>query len=68
MGAVMIRCPRTGQAVSTEIETEPSVFSRLPNVAARMNCPLCGEEHVWTASSAWLGDDPSLVPKRPDDR
>jgi hypothetical protein len=33
MGAVMIRCPRSGRAVSTEIETEPSVFSRLPEVA-----------------------------------
>ena len=36
MGAVMIRCPRTGRAVSTAIETEPQVFSRLPDVAARM--------------------------------
>ena len=33
MGAVMIRCPRTGRAVSTAIETEPAVFSRLPEVA-----------------------------------
>jgi hypothetical protein len=63
MGAVMIRCPRTGQAVSTEIETEPSVFSRLPEVAARLRCPLCGEEHVWSASEAWLAE-PTLVPKR----
>jgi hypothetical protein len=30
-----------------------------------MNCPLCGEEHVWTASEAWL-DDPTLVPKPAD--
>jgi hypothetical protein len=54
MGTMMIRCPRTGDAVSTEIETEPSVFSRLPEVAARLRCPLCGEEHVWTARDAWL--------------
>ena len=63
MGAVMIRCPRTGRAVSTEIETEPSVFSRLPEVAGRMRCPDCGEEHTWSASQAWL-DDATLVPKR----
>jgi predicted RNA-binding Zn-ribbon protein involved in translation (DUF1610 family) len=62
MGAVMIRCPRTGRAVSTEIETEPSVFSRLPEVAGRMRCPDCGEEHIWSASQAWL-DDATLVPK-----
>jgi hypothetical protein len=62
MGMVMIRCPRTGDAVSTEIETEPSVFIRLPEIAARMRCPLCGEEHVWTARDAWLAE-PSLVPQ-----
>ena len=56
MGTVMIRCPRAGDAVSTEIETEPSVFSRLPVVAARLRCPLCGEEHIWTAKEAWLED------------
>jgi len=63
MGAVMIRCPRTGRAVSTEIETEASVFSRLPLVAARMHCALCGEEHSWTASEAWL-DEPTLSPQQ----
>ena len=61
MGTVMIRCPRTGQAVSTEIDTEPSVFSRLPEVAARMHCPICGSEHVWSARDAWLAE-PSLAP------
>ena len=56
MGAVMIRCPRTDRAVSTEIETVPSVFRRLPEVAARMRCPACGEVHVWTMRDAWLGE------------
>ena len=60
MGTVMIRCPRTGRAVSTGIETELSVFSRLPEVAARTHCPICGAEHVWTAREAWLAE-PSLV-------
>jgi hypothetical protein len=62
MGAVMIRCPRTGRAVSTEIETEPSVFSQLPKVAGRMRCPDCGQEHVWSTSEAWL-EEPTLVSK-----
>ena len=62
MGAVMIRCPRTGRAVSTAIETEPAVFSRLPQVAGRMLCPDCGHEHTWSASEAWL-EEPTLVPK-----
>jgi hypothetical protein len=62
MGAVMIRCPRSGRAVSTAIETEPAVFSRLPEVAGRMRCPDCGDEHIWSASEAWL-EEPTLVPK-----
>lgn len=62
MATVMIRCPRTGFAVSTQIDTEAAVFERLPSVAARLQCPACGEEHVWTASDAWLSDSP-LVPE-----
>ena len=61
MSSVMIRCPTTGRAVSTAIETEPSVFKKLPNVAARMRCPACGREHVWAVHSAWLADGPRTV-------
>jgi predicted RNA-binding Zn-ribbon protein involved in translation (DUF1610 family) len=61
MSSVMIRCPNTGHAVSTEIETEPSVFRKLPNIRARMGCPACGQEHVWRASEAWLEGEPRLV-------
>jgi hypothetical protein len=67
MGTVMIRCPKTGNAVSTAIETDARDFSRLPLVKARMFCPLCGEEHVWTAGEAWLEDEPSLVPRIGDE-
>ena len=66
MAAMMIRCPRTGQPVSTEIETEPSVFERLPAVEARMRCPVCGDEHLWTVGEARLAE-PTLVPKCPAD-
>ena len=62
MGTVMIRCPRTDRAVSTQIDTEPSILKRLPEVASRMRCPACGEVHIWTASEAWLADAP-LVPQ-----
>ncbi len=61
MSSVMIRCPVTGRPVSTEIETEPSVFRCLPKVAGRMLCPECGQEHVWATSSAWLANGPRLV-------
>jgi predicted RNA-binding Zn-ribbon protein involved in translation (DUF1610 family) len=61
MSSVMIRCPNTGHAVSTEIETEPSVFHKLPNMRARMHCPACGREHVWRTHDAWLEGEPRLV-------
>ena len=60
MSSVMIRCPKTGRPVSTAIETEPSVFRRLPKVEAHMLCPACGQEHLWQ-SSAWLAGEPRLV-------
>ena len=61
MSSVMIRCPNTGRPVSTAIETEPSVLRRLPKIAARMQCPACGQEHIWMTSSAWLAGEPRLV-------
>lgn len=62
MGTLMIRCPRTDRAVSTQIDTEISVFERLPEVLSRLRCPACGEEHAWSASDAWLADAP-LAPE-----
>lgn len=56
MSAVMIRCPNTGRPVSTQIETEPSIFVCLPTVDSEMQCPLCGAEHVWTLRDAWLSE------------
>jgi predicted RNA-binding Zn-ribbon protein involved in translation (DUF1610 family) len=64
MSSVMIRCPNTGLAVSTAIETESAVFRQLPKVASRMICPACGQEHVWMRSSAWLSGEPRLVEER----
>ena len=61
MSSVMIRCPATGRAVSTAIETEPAVFRKLPRIAARMQCPACGLEHVWMTSPAWLSGEPRAV-------
>ncbi len=66
MSSVMIRCPVTGRPVSTAIETEPSVFRKLPKIAAHMCCPACWQDHTWSVSSAWLAGEPRLVePARP---
>jgi len=69
MSSVMIKCPNTGRAVSTAIETEPSVFRQLPKIASRMMCPACGQEHVWMTGSAWLAGEPRLVePVKPTEK
>ncbi len=65
MSSVMIRCPTTGRSVPTGIETEPSVFRRLPGTASRMLCPACGQQHAWTVEVAWLDNEPGLVPGLP---
>jgi len=64
MSSVMIRCPITGEPVSTAIEVEPSVFRKLPKISARMLCSACGQEHVWATSSAWLAGEPHLADVR----
>ena len=61
MTSMMIRCPITGEPVSTAIEVEPNVFRKLPKVSALILCPACGQEHVWMTSSAWLAGEPKLV-------
>lgn len=63
MSCMMIRCPITGEPVSTAIEVEPSVFRKLPETSARMLCPVCGQEHIWATGSAWLADQPSNGPR-----
>jgi hypothetical protein len=55
MGIIMIKCPSTGRAVSTEIEMHNvDNVDRLPFVVATMVCPACGGVHKWTKDDAWL--------------
>jgi hypothetical protein len=65
MSSVMIGCPTTGRAVSTEIEIEPGVFRELPNMRGRMLCPACGREHGWMIADAWLAGETTLAGPRP---
>jgi hypothetical protein len=58
MGILMISCPSTGRAVSTEIEMHR--VDQLPSVIATIECSACGRVHEWTKADAWLaegGDD-----------
>jgi endogenous inhibitor of DNA gyrase (YacG/DUF329 family) len=54
MSIVMIKCPQTGNAVSTGIEIEPDSFNSLPDISAHMRCSACGDQHIWSKGEAWL--------------
>lgn len=52
MGVVTIRCPRTGDEVSTGLEMDQKTWDALPVVPSRMHCPACRAEHVWSKTYA----------------
>ena len=65
MSTIMIKCPQTGQAVSTGIEVEHDTFITLPDADVQMHCPACGGEHIWSKAKAWLADGNIDNGKRP---
>ena len=54
MNVVMVRCPYRGRAVSTGIEIDPEAFAQLPDTLILTKCELCGLDHVWWKTEAWL--------------
>ncbi len=54
MASVMIVCPETCREIYTGIETDEASFAKLPDVPSRTQCPICGQDHVWTREDAWL--------------
>ena len=54
MGCVMIRCPVTGRAVSTGIDTELATLEQAIPFRSSIQCAACGTEHGWTRADAWI--------------
>jgi hypothetical protein len=54
MGAVMIRCPQTGQHIRTGMVADRSAFESTPVFFALAYCPVCRTEHEWFAKEAWV--------------
>ncbi len=46
MATIIIRCPKSGQSISTGIETDADSFDR----------PACGLDHTWWKREAWISD------------
>jgi hypothetical protein len=57
VGVVMIICPKTGNEISTGMETDQSTFSHTPVFFARTYCSVCRTHHEWFAKDAWV-DEP----------
>lgn len=56
MSAVIIKCPHTGEHISTGIETDSESFGKLPEVLIRSRCRVCGLEHAWWTREGRLAD------------
>jgi hypothetical protein len=64
MSEIRIRCPETGSEISTGIECDGVTFGQLPFIISQVECPLCGKQHSWSKSEAWLTDDTGSVTPR----
>jgi hypothetical protein len=61
---VMVKCPQTGHAIPTGIETDRESFGRRAVFFSRTRCPLCRTDHAWFAREAWV-EEPSIRLQRP---
>jgi len=59
MGMLMVKCPQSGRAIPTGIETDRESFRRSVVFFSRTHCPICGTDHAWFAREAWV-HEPSV--------
>jgi hypothetical protein len=65
MSPLMIKCPNTGEPISTGIVTDEYSLQQFPDVPSRTYCHVCGLDHVWWKREAWLANvlPPDLQPQ-----
>lgn len=56
MATVLIQCSQTGRYLSTGMDVDPDTFELLPDTAAQVPCPHCGQQHALDKSRAILVD------------
>ena len=59
MGELLIRCSKTGKAVTTGIHIERARFRSMPVFFSSSYCSSCGASHEWFARDAWVCDSNS---------
>jgi hypothetical protein len=68
MGAVMVRCPRTGRDIETGLVSDRERFRATPVFFATVYCPICRIEHEWFAQEAWVCDGEAIRDDSETDR
>ena len=56
MGKLLVRCPKTGQAIFTGRYVDSATFRSTPVFFSPNYCPLCHAMHEWFAKDAWICD------------
>ena len=56
IGIVIIRCPKTGNCISTGMEVNRAAFGSMPVFFGSTFCPACRVSHEWFAPNAWVCD------------
>jgi protein-disulfide isomerase len=57
MGRLMIRCPKTSQAIFTGKYVALERFRSIPVFFSDTYCPHCNLFHEWFAKDAWICDE-----------
>ena len=63
MASLMIRCPNTGEPISTGIETDQYSLQQIADVPSLTRCPICGLDHTWWKRDAWLAEVHQPLPQ-----
>ncbi|MCB1488494.1 MAG: hypothetical protein KDJ88_13695 [Bauldia sp.] len=56
MSIIAIKCPKTGQTISTGIEADAASFEAMPLANQTVDCWACGGRHSWSRRWATLVD------------
>jgi predicted RNA-binding Zn-ribbon protein involved in translation (DUF1610 family) len=54
MLAILIKCPKTGKIINTGISMAAEIFETATLSQNAVECPYCGETHVWDKKDAFL--------------
>ncbi|MBR0830980.1 hypothetical protein JQ596_36285 [Bradyrhizobium manausense] len=54
MGMIMVKCPQTGRAIPTGINSDRESFLRSIVFYGNTRCPICRSNHNWFAREAWV--------------